>query len=204
MNRLLKIVVGAVALAALPTIASAADISQRRSAPATYAPAAPVMYNWTGFYVGGHIGYGWFQADADQFNVQAGDDAFFGGGQIGYNWQAVGSPWVWGLEADASWVAGDLNAFGTGRVRLGYAQNAWMPYVTGGVGWAKTDFEVGNTSFGETHVGWTAGAGVEWAFAGNWTAKLEYLYLGLGSEKYNGVDIDLNAHTVKLGANYRF
>jgi outer membrane immunogenic protein len=203
MNHLLKIVVGTFALAALPHAAGAADISAKRSAPATYAPA-PVMYNWTGFYLGAHVGWAHGKADATDLDVSADDDAFFGGGQIGYNWQAVGSPWVWGLEADVSGVSGDITAFGTGRVRLGYAQAAWMPYVTGGVSWASTDLRVGSRDFGETHVGWTAGAGLEWAFAGNWTAKVEYLFLGLGSKEYAGVDIDLEAHTVKLGANYRF
>jgi outer membrane immunogenic protein len=69
------------------------------------------LYNWTGFYVGGNIGYSWGRSDTtvDFFNSGTGallasaSDSFsmngiIGGGQAGYNWQT--GRWVWGLEAD--------------------------------------------------------------------------------------------------------
>lgn len=202
----LKFAVSAVALMTFTHVASAADMA-RRSAPVAVAPA-PVMFNWTGFYLGGHVGWAHWQADANQFNVSADKDTFFGGGQVGYNWQAMGSPWVWGVEADVSGSSGGVNVFGTGRARLGYAQGPWMTYATGGVAWANADISSGSQSDSQTHTGWTAGGGVEWAFAPQWSAKVEYLYLGLGEKEYNiggtRADIDLNAHTVKLGVNYRF
>jgi len=40
-------------------------------------------------------------------------------------------------------------------------------------------------SYSDTRVGWTAGAGLEWMFAPNWSAKVEYLYYDLGSITYN-------------------
>jgi outer membrane immunogenic protein len=215
--------------------ASAADIAR------PVYKAAPVIaaFNWSGFYIGGNIGYGWGQGDTNNVGgipLSWNQDGFFGGGQIGWNWQAPGSPWVWGVEVDSQWanmeddvtVAGggivanafsELNYFGTARLRLGYA--AWdraMIYATGGLAWGTNEIGasvaagpfLAGASSSNTHVGWTVGAGVEWALLDNWSAKVEYLYLDLGSQDYfggpaaGGFDADVTAHTVKVGLNYRF
>ena len=203
---LFRIALGALALVSLPLVANAADVAPRRAAPAYVAPAPPV-YNWTGFYLGGHVGYGWVNASVENSSASASGDSAFGGFQLGYNWQAIGSPWVWGLEADASF-GGSSTWFGTGRVRAGYANGAWMPYLTGGVAWASTEVDLGSFSDSRTRAGWTLGGGAEWAFAPQWTAKLEYLYLDLGRENYNlggnKFDASFAVNTVKLGVNYRF
>jgi outer membrane immunogenic protein len=215
--------------------ASAADIQR------PIYKAAPVIaaYNWSGFYVGGNIGWGWGEVDSNNiagFAVTSKPEGFFGGGQVGFNWQAPGSPWVWGVEVDSQWanieedvtgVAGavvanaftDLNYFGTARLRLGYAWDRVMAYATGGLAWGNNEigasvavpgFFAGATS-SATHIGWTVGAGVEWALLDNWSAKVEYLYLDLGNQDYfggpgvlGGFDADVTAHTVKVGLNYRF
>jgi outer membrane immunogenic protein len=61
--------------------------------------------------------------------------------------------------------------------------------------------------------GWVAGAGVEYAFLQNWSAKAEYLYVDLGSKVFlnpntnlGGVPhiVTLNNHIVRVGLNYRF
>ena len=125
---------------------------------------------------------------------------FFGGAQLGYNWQAAGSPWVFGLEADVSF--GDIDGtatfttgvesfktntdtLGTVRARLGYAVDRALWYVTGGLAWANHEMTLTAPAFGtvtssNTHLGWAIGGGLEWAFADAWTAKIEYLYVGLG------------------------
>jgi outer membrane immunogenic protein len=98
-------------------------------------PAAPVMYNWTGFYIGGHIGGAWVDRNGhDRFDgvnrcigAVCFDDNGFGrndgrliaGGQIGLNYQ-VGQ-FVWGIEGQISAVArhnddGDACGFFTGPV----------------------------------------------------------------------------------------
>lgn len=215
--------------------ASAADIAR----PVYKAPPVVMAYNWSGFYVGGNIGWGWGEIDSNNllgWAVTAKPDGFFGGGQIGWNWQAPGSPWVWGVEVDSQWsgmkdsalfIGGGggvatadakMDYFGTARLRLGYAWDRAMFYGTGGIAWGNS--EVGGSvnvggfnwagSSSNNHVGWTAGAGFEWALLDNWSAKVEYLYLDLGNQDYfggpaaGGFDADVTAHTVKVGLNYRF
>jgi outer membrane immunogenic protein len=94
--------------------AQAADLPRKAPAP----PPLPVMYNWTGFYIGGHIGGAWVDREGHhRFDncigavcfhdrVHGDDDgSFLAGGQIGFNYQ-VGSI-VWGVEGQASWVDHD-------------------------------------------------------------------------------------------------
>jgi outer membrane immunogenic protein len=216
MKNLLAAGVSALALLSVAP-AFAADLPARM---VTKAPAYVQVYNWTGFYIGAHAGYGW--ADTDLFS-DASQDGFFGGAQIGYNWQAPGSNWVFGVELDSAWanlkddttvgpvaVSGETNYIGSFRGRVGYAWDRTLLYVTGGLDWANNEVSVSapiaGIAFSEsnTHIGYTLGAGVEYAFAGPWSVKGEYVYYGLGSESYGGTEVDLNIHTVKLGLNYRF
>jgi outer membrane immunogenic protein len=90
------------------TSALAADLPARTytKAPAMIDPG----YNWTGFYLGGNVGYSWGRSsDTSTLTNGAGTvlftsggssnlDGIVGGGQIGYNWQMQN--WVWGFEAD--------------------------------------------------------------------------------------------------------
>jgi outer membrane immunogenic protein len=196
-----------IALGSIQT-ASAADIAR----PVYKAPVVVPMYNWSGLYIGGNVGYGAGDLNASAFGFGLSDsiDGWFGGGQIGYNWQAAGSPWVWGIEVDSQWANIERNAnaavgagivasafssldyFGTARLRLGYAWDRVMVYGTGGFAWGQNEvgFNVagGGIVAGITesnmHTGWTVGGGVEWALVDNWTAKVEYLYVKLGNENY--------------------
>lgn len=151
--------IAALMIGALP--ASAADI-----APQPYrAPAlVPVAYNWTGFYVGAHAGYGWGSKDWDQTftsgpfaldrsATSANVNGFLGGGQIGANWQT--GQWVFGLEGDWSWTNADgcsshvlsptfsgctnANWYATVTGRLGVANDRSLIYAKGGVAFADED-----------------------------------------------------------------
>jgi outer membrane immunogenic protein len=171
MGVVMKSVLAAVSVAALAvTSASAADLAAR---PYTKAPAyVNPLYDWSGFYVGAHVGYAWGEehdnlsavflgAQADRFNV----DGVIGGVHTGYNWQA--GHYVFGLEGDfdGSDVKGSQafavtanNAHHTGtlsfktdwqasiRARLGYAVDNWLLYATGGVAFAdaKSTFDIGS------------------------------------------------------------
>jgi outer membrane immunogenic protein len=141
-----------------------------------------------------------------------------GGGGIGCNWQT--GQVVFGVEADLSaWDlskqsvvtgAGDPEAPGTTltaatsesshwlatvRPRLGYAQNNWLFYVTGGAAFARATFaqsvffNASNTaqsgSMTNSLTGWTVGGGIEVAVAPNWLLKAEYLYVGFPTQTIN-------------------
>jgi outer membrane immunogenic protein len=87
----------------------------------------------------------------------------------------------------------NIDWFGTARARVGYiADNANLWYVTGGYAYGRSELALTSTNFvvpgvvanGFTHQvtsGWTLGGGLESHLFGNWTAKLEYLYVDLGT-----------------------
>ena len=90
-----KFLLGAAALVALAAPAAAADLGARPYTRAPVYTAPQVVYNWTGFYIGGHIG-GAFAGD----NSLLGNDArLLGGVQGGFDYQFAGSNWVIGAEA---------------------------------------------------------------------------------------------------------
>jgi outer membrane immunogenic protein len=187
--------------------AQAADLAARpyTKAPA-YAPAP--IYNWTGFYIGGHIGGAFGGANNPAAPGVNNDGAFMGGGQIGYDTQF--SPnWVFGIEANYSFLDTNGNAFvnrGLGSVtgRLGYTWGPALLYVKGGYGWADTRNTTGFASSGGRD-GYTVGGGLEYLFTQNWSGKVEYQYYDLGNVTLLGLGNFRNdQHTVKVGLNYRF
>jgi len=151
----------AIFIAAVST-ASAADLPMYTKAPP---PAAPVLFSWTGFYLGVNIGGKWAHVD-DTISVPGAsfdfgsttNSSFIGGGQIGYNWQAPGSPWVFGIEGDIDaqhfsrslvlgapvgpFIAGDTftvesNWEASIRGRIGYAWDRVLLYATGGAAFTQ-------------------------------------------------------------------
>ncbi len=219
MNRLSAFLLGGIAVIAVPAWADAADVPVRGP---IYTKAAPApAWSWEGQYIGIHGGHVWGDAEltlAGTADVKP--RGGFGGFQIGYNYH-LSRNWVLGYEVDMSFgdissdfapvgLQLDILAFGTARTRLGYAQGQWLFYATAGVAWARTDFLIPGSPFNfqRWHVGYAAGAGVEYAFAPNWSAKLEYIYADLGdSSAAIGpvvTNSDLTMSTLKLGLNYRF
>lgn len=196
----------------LASPARAADLSLPYKAPPLLAPA----FSWTGFYVGGEVGYGWgkdhlteyetasgaYTNFEKQYNVNGVVGGIYGGG----NYQ-VGNLVV-GLEADiegsglkGGWIdttvggAGDtkLDWQGSVRGRLGFAADKALFYGTGGVAFANISHTYTNlvTGVAETtsniHAGWTAGAGVEFAVTPNILARAEYRYTDFGSYRFDSV-----------------
>jgi outer membrane immunogenic protein len=232
MKRLLLASVGLVALGiAVP--ASAADLGVRRGPAAAPVAVAPI-YNWTGFYIGAHVGYGW--ADKEWTFIGSGlstshqPDGFLGGGQIGFNWQT--GALVLGVEGQLSWADLDgsslcpnpafvcstqIDLLGTAAIRLGFAAANWLFYVKGGLAWIDEDFRAvaGPVIFegDRSEAGWMVGVGVEYGFTPNWSAKIEYNYMDFNSDRIRFVgpagvtddfDVDQQVHVVKFGINYRF
>src|SRR6476660_8332460 len=202
-----KILLGTVALFAVGMAgpASAADLAYK-AAPV----AAPMMYDWSGFYIGANGGYGWARQCLDVTNIglvgvfaEGCNDKGGGivGGQVGYRWQA--GTWVFGLEAQGDWAnlrtsrtfvndpllltntwRSTIDGLGLFTGQVGYAWNATLLYVKGGAAVANQRFDIYNTLTGiglaqaeRTRWGGVVGVGLEYGFAPNWTAGIEYDYL---------------------------
>jgi outer membrane immunogenic protein len=210
--------IAASALLLAPLAAHSADMPRSYKAPAYVAPA---YANWSGFYVGINGGYGFGKSSWAGGGFTTGDFDVKGaqaGGTLGYNFQT--GTWVWGLEGDLDWsgmkgsslgVETKNDWMGTARARLGYAGwNNLLPYITGGAAFGNIKGTAPGVSVTKTNVGWTAGAGLEYAFLGAWSAKVEYLYADLGKATCGaatcGVDTDIKfkANLVRVGLNYRF
>jgi high affinity Mn2+ porin len=214
-----------------PPFAAAADRSAKL---AVKAPVRAAIYDWTGFYVGGHFGYGdaSFGPGTNPIPLQGvflppSPTGLIGGFQAGYNRQ-FSNRLVLGVEADSSFPSPidvprlaparfntSIDYVGTLRGRVGYAFGPWMPYLTGGFAWGHTHVIVNDDAGGlfatvkGYQTGWTAGAGVEFAVSGNWSAKAEYDYIDLSRRMYDlggfglpGVNVDPRIHLAKLGLNY--
>jgi outer membrane immunogenic protein len=225
-----KIFLGAAVLVALTGQALAADIPARTysKAPAYTAPA--VVYNWTGFYIGGHVG-GAFAGDN---SLQSSDARFLGGVQAGFDYQFAPN-WVLGAEAQYSWlnngngnnvlfpggtvVTGNVaNQIGSATGRVGYTWGPGLLYAKGGYAWRDGNnigVTVGGVPQGFTATnskdGYTVGGGLEYMFAPNWSAKAEYQYYNFGNTQFTSGPPDIagrsfrnDEHTVKAGINYRF
>ena len=228
------------ALVAMVTAASAADIA-RKAPPPPPPPPAPVydwngfyigvMGGW-GFSdrasvtVGGatFVGAG---------NLEGG----FVGGTLGYNFAPMGSSWLFGIEVDGAWadinrsvtgptafgaftLSDRIDAIGSVTGRLGWTWGPGLLYVKGGWAWADQTLSAtlvgplgGAVTATQTnfHSGWTVGGGLEYLFAPNWSAKVEYMYVDIGSTTFGngtllagGVGVGHTLHTIKGGINYHF
>ena len=227
-----KFLLTTVALVALGAPAVAADLAAR---PYTKAPpiAAPI-YNWTGFYIGGHIGAAFNNDNTFNGLVTGGNDdaRFLGGVQGGFDFQ-VAPNWVLGVEGQYSWLANNSGAWlfpggyaytndqrGIGSVtgRIGYTWGPALLYVKGGYAFADNSETLllngVPTAFaldGDHKDGWTVGAGLEYMFAQNWSAKAEYQYYDFDRSTFVAPvalapfgSFRNDVHTVKVGLNYRF
>lgn len=207
------------ALAALTLLAStfssqAADIPR----PVYKGAVRPIVayYNWTGLYAGINGGYAF--GDAGVGTGSPSPSGYLIGGTVGYNYQ-VGSI-VYGLEGDFDYASvKDTVACGaftctaeqkwlaTFRGRVGYAFDRWLPYLTGGGAYSnvRASINPGVASASDTKLGYTLGAGLEYAFMSNWTAKIEYLYVDLGRiNTAVGTSGDITENVVRAGLNYKF
>jgi outer membrane immunogenic protein len=217
------------ALAAFGFLASSFSAQAADIPRPVYKGVHPVVayYNWTGFYVGVNGGYGWGSSDWSAVPTASNKPkGFLAGGTLGYNYQ-TGSI-VWGIEGDFDWsnikdevtcapgvlCGTQLNWLTTLRGRLGYAFDRWLPYITGGAAYGNVEATLNVPAFGFTasssnnQLGWTAGVGIEYAFLSNWSAKIEYLYVDLGS--FNAApaplvnNVSFTSNIVRAGLNYKF
>jgi outer membrane immunogenic protein len=218
MNRFLL----SASLLVLAAPAFAADVPGRR-APQPVFTQAPPMFTWTGFYLGANAGAVWgdFTKTGKPIDTKAG---FTGGVTAGYNYQINNI--VLGLEGDYNYsglggrglifpgpaaVKGDLTSFGTARGRLGVAFDRALIYGTGGYAFGFSSLESGFLKSTSSHHGYVVGAGLEYAFTQNVSAKAEYLYMPLDSKNALtipgfgvGSKTGIDANVLRAGVNYRF
>ncbi|HMH96561.1 MAG TPA: outer membrane beta-barrel protein, partial [Bradyrhizobium sp.] len=222
----------ALGMLALDGPAIAADVSLPVKAPHIQS-----VFDWTGFYIGAHAGFGRGASSAVLTDpaITASSGSFggvIGGVQAGYNVQ-LSSGIVLGAEADITFpnylasnsiaallatprsdVVEQLDYAGSLRGRIGYASGHWLAYATGGLAWAGERF-VNTPAIGSeekelnVRLGWAAGAGVEYAFAPQWSLRLEYLY-----SRFEQADIrfpsatqissSLDLQSIRVGLNRKF
>lgn len=173
--------------------------------------------------------------------------SFLGGAQVGVNYEfqsglVVGAEAMfdWLSNMQTNFTAQNLNiGAGAAGTATGTINGRWMTMTTGKVGFAW-DRLLGYGKFGEAWVGgnngslsnggasvglpigstlsgWTAGAGLEWAFVGNWSVRAEYDFIGLSGQgftvpgaprtRYAGDTINVTDRTIQMitvGINYKF
>src|SRR3954470_7260301 len=209
-NTMKKFLMAAVGLGAvgLAAPASAADMAVKAAPPPM---VAPMIYNWTGFYIGANGGWGENHNCVDFINgagvaVASGCRDRSGGligGQLGYRWQT--NQFVFGLEAQGDWAdikntrvslidpllstTGKTDGIGLFTAQLGWAWNASLLYVKGGAAVTHNRLDVFNNLTGvgldsASHTRWGGALGVGWeyGFTPNWSVGVEYDHLWMGND----------------------
>jgi len=165
-------------------------------------------------------------------------EGFVGGAHAGFNYQfgsivvgVEGDIEAAGIDGDRTWTSAalpgasasaetEINFQGSLRARLGFAFDRALVYGTAGLAFANientyTAFDGVTTlteSFDDTEWGWTVGAGVEYAFTNNLTARVEYRYTQFDNYRNNSTLIAVGGaaeqepefHTVRVGVSYKF
>ena len=203
--------------------------------------AAPV-FTWDGFYVGAQLGTTAYGSSVQSFTALGGGttarysiSGLNGGGTIGYNFH-LHRNFVLGLEGDLSAAnirgqgatsvtygcgaicSTQVGWFGSIRGRAGIAFDNVLVYATGGVAFARIQNQLGAPDLiaASTRAGWALGAGVEYAFNQNWSAKVEYMHFNFGTYVWTnaangganciglGCSTDARFGIIRVGVNYRF
>jgi len=205
----------------------------------TPSPYPYYYYNWTGFYIGGNVGGAWERTTLTDsfFNVSFSDtrSGFIAGGQIGYNWQispqfVIGVEWMFDgtdIKSDTTTVVSPVVIRTSAKVdwitslaaRFGWAANNWLFYGKAGGAWVHDTTTltamvpgVGtfSASASDTQGGFLVGAGIEYGFAPNWSARLEWDHIGLDDVNHSGffvsdtLTVSRRFDLLTVGLNYRF
>lgn len=220
---------GTAALLAMSTGVAGAD-------PAAIPPAS--SFDWTGAYVGIQAGHAWGSSTYDiavnEAFFQYDPQGWFGGIFVGYTHQFDNGLTI-GVEGEinvadiesgrtyiSNWPTVAPNEFadskikwqGSLRGRFGYGFGRLLPYVTGGIAFAGYDHSVTwlpeTQPFGDAYLGWTVGAGLEYALTDNLTGRAEYRYADYGDRTYPFTapfyehTVDLSSQDVRFGIAYKF
>jgi len=195
--------------------------------------AAPSpAYDWSGFYLGAHAGYvrgrsnAMLQDPTFAASQSNGSGGITAGAQAGYN-VVTRSGVLLGVETDISFPSylpanavlsefdtgtstalQHVDFYGTVRARLGIAAGRWLAYVTGGLAYEHERYltDPGSGKVLNGRIGWAAGAGLEYAIAPHWSARIEYLYsefqnASVGLPTGAQYSTAMNLQTLRVGVN---
>lgn len=204
MNRFVIALLSGVAGLALVSGAQAADLIIDEPAAGVVEVASG---NWDGLYVGAFVGGLGGTFDVNVAPVEWDVSGWLAGVNLGANF-TVADGIVVGVVGDVAWTNAEsdiaplsIDWTGSLRGRVGFDAGSFLPYLTAGLAVAGGD--VNGTS--ETHVGWTVGAGVEFAVADNISIDLLYRYSDYGRVEYfPGTEYGITAHAVTVGLNFKF
>lgn len=184
--------------------------------------------------------WGAFSLFSNSENGPGGDVSASGGlygGQVGCNMQI--GPWVFGGQLDEAWSnakgsnvenlglsnlpisdRAQVTSLGSATVRAGYGFDRFLPFIKGGLAWDTSRFQevapfISSGAIDDSRIGWTIGAGVEYAITHNLTAFAEYDFYDFGSKTENFVyagvppydhsrSIRETNNVVKVGLNWKF
>jgi len=187
-------------------------------------------FDWTGYYAGLQAGYGWGQSDitgtdGGPFSVTPHLEGGFIGGHVAGLWQFNQA--VLGGEADLNYssidgTAGagpgstfgtDIKWFGSVNAKAGFAMDRMLVYGIGGIAVAGIETsQASGAAFSSTrtNVGWTIGAGVDYALTDKFIVGAQYRYYDFRAEHYDAPDAfvdrdqDSKLNTVGINLSYKF
>jgi outer membrane immunogenic protein len=220
-------------LGSTAAIAIWAVIGGTDGAYAQRATSVPPPVNWTGYYLGGHIGWGEgsFSSTMHTVTSKTSPSGVLGGVHVGQNWQR--NTFVFGWEADISatgWSRSASNFSTAGRTytgkhkllatlrgRLGMTFDRTLLYATGGLAYTQarfSGFSPGGTPNGTklNKFGGVLGLGIEWRQSRNFSWRLEGLSYIFSDQKtilnFNGSSSWTyrmkNTNVIRLGGTYHF
>jgi outer membrane immunogenic protein len=202
MNRIALTLLAGVAALGFASSTFAADLIVE----APEAPMVAASGSWDGPFIGGFIGY----ASGEETDDFSGDSisGWLLGVDAGVNFTLTEGI-VAGVVGDIAWTNMEdefsevfIDWSGSIRGRVGFDGGAFMPYLTAGLAFGSGYAAPPDVS--NTHFGWTAGAGVEFAATEDLSVNLEYRYTDLGPENYSGPDIGFAYHQVTAGLHWNF
>jgi outer membrane immunogenic protein len=204
MINITRFLLGAVCMGLVAGTAAAADVEAQ--------PPADTVYDWSGFYLGAHVGYGeadvsgdFRDSDTDSSDPSPNDlqlNGILGGAQAGFNWQI--NNFVLGAEGDVSvtdWsdskagtaeeeISADADLLASLRARVGFAVDTLLIYATAGAAWSDAEYSAidpplaGSLDFDD--IGLVAGGGVEWGMSEHTSVRLEGLHYDFDDKKSAG------------------
>ncbi|SFU16322.1 outer membrane protein [Mesorhizobium sp. YR577] len=193
--------------------AMAADLTPENSAPSVAVDASTFV--WSGAYLGIQGGGGWAKGEFSGFGIAGSEDTNGGllGGFAGYNYQ-FDNRLIVGVEGDLEYNWNEEKIFGADfgtdwvgsvRGRVGYTFDRALIYAT--AGWAATRGYVDVPGLGKdaaTFNGYTVGAGLDYALNSNMFGRLEYRYSDHGDKNLQGINVDVDQQTIKIGLGVKF